>query len=1049
MEYKADRELWEIIPLLKRLDRGEALTEAEQAELAAIRELKGFGWEGELPRSISTLTALESLDLTGTPVRDLTPLRGLTALENLNLNGTQVSHLTPLRGLTALRFLNLGGTKVGDLTPLRGLEALETLVLSGTQVSNLTPLSGLTALESLYLTGTPVSDLTPLRGLEALETLDLTGTPVIDLTPLSGLPALTNLGLTGTQVSDLTPLAGLTALEELHLWNTRVEDVEPLRNLTSLRVLALGGTRVRELSGLSGLRGLKSLHLWNTQVRDLRPLAGLKELQSLDLRDTPVEDLRPLEGLEKLKTLQLHRTRLRDLEPLARLPGLKRLELNGSRLRMIPRSLYERVLPVCFAGYFFDEQGLLLNDVNLSTQPISIFREVDAVIRAYYDAPKKAVREAKVIFLGDGGAGKTHTIKRILKKGCDEGVNTDVTLGISIDRYDVEDRDFHINFWDFGGQENMLAMHRCFLTERTLYVVVLNSRWDLDDQARRWLDSIRSFAPEAPVILAVNLWEGVHRYAMDTGRILREDPNVFIQHYAAKGPDQGDFRALTALIEEKAEDLDSCSMELPEDWAAILEELREMAERKPVPGEKYRGYIDRTDYLALCEKHNLGGEQNEGIRAWLLEWFNDLGVCFSYHRDQQTRKELDSYKVLNPRWLTGAIYYLINQKENIGENGHVSHFTIKKLLKYPDPEELREGRDRDYILPNVRYEPEECRYILEVMRKFGLSYQIGPEMEFIPALCASDTPADLRPGSWRECVSYEFRYGFLPDSVVQRLMVRLRKNWQFTKLWRRGFRYDDPHNGLITVADAGGGRDRLRLDVYSTRENRGWDVMLSLISQITAINAELNLKPEEFIIVRGERGEIPAPAGMILQAKEKGVRSLHLYSRENGLVERNVDEILGRTYSGQIIDTAAAVARADNRSLSETVPQIIYNYTIYGDFYHNAESGGLLELLKQMVEQNVQVSDRFTEFLLSQLEGSGDPDAEKLAQDVKKAEKGGVLRAVWNGVKSLPKLAAGVKSTLEDSKAAAAILKALWAYGPKLVEGIEQFQGLLPPGTGG
>ena len=116
MEYEKKRRLDDIAPLLERLDRGEKLTAEEQAELAAIRELDGSEWEGELPCSISTLKSRESLDLSDAQVSDLTPLSSLTALESLDLSGTQVSDLTPLIGLTALKSLYLSETQVSDLT---------------------------------------------------------------------------------------------------------------------------------------------------------------------------------------------------------------------------------------------------------------------------------------------------------------------------------------------------------------------------------------------------------------------------------------------------------------------------------------------------------------------------------------------------------------------------------------------------------------------------------------------------------------------------------------------------------------------------------------------------------------------------------------------------------------------------------------------------------------------------------------------------------------------------------------------------------------------
>ena len=102
--------------------------------------------------------------------------------------------------------------------------------------------------------------------------------------------------------------------------------------------------------------------------------------------------------------------------------------------------------------------------------------------------------------MGDGGVGKTHTIMRLKNHGKLEEYKTETTEGIKIDitpySAEYEGRTFDINFWDFGGQEIMHAMHRCFLTERTCYVVVLSNRaaGDYTPQARRWLQNIQSFA---------------------------------------------------------------------------------------------------------------------------------------------------------------------------------------------------------------------------------------------------------------------------------------------------------------------------------------------------------------------------------------------------------------------------------------------------------------------------------------------------------------------------------------------------------------------------
>ena len=55
------------------------------------------------------------------------PLAGLSALQSLNCSGTQVSDLMPLAGLSALQSLTCWRTQVSDLMPLAGLSALQSL----------------------------------------------------------------------------------------------------------------------------------------------------------------------------------------------------------------------------------------------------------------------------------------------------------------------------------------------------------------------------------------------------------------------------------------------------------------------------------------------------------------------------------------------------------------------------------------------------------------------------------------------------------------------------------------------------------------------------------------------------------------------------------------------------------------------------------------------------------------------------------------------------------------------------------------------------------
>ena len=62
-----------------------------------------------------------------------------------------------------------------------------------------------------------------------------------------------------------------------------------------------------------------------------------------------------------------------------------------------------------------------------------------------------------------------------------------------------------LHVWDFGGQEIMHSTHQFFLTQRSLYLLVLNGRQGHEDaDAEYWLNLIDSFGEDSPVIVVLN-----------------------------------------------------------------------------------------------------------------------------------------------------------------------------------------------------------------------------------------------------------------------------------------------------------------------------------------------------------------------------------------------------------------------------------------------------------------------------------------------------------------------------------------------------------------
>ncbi|MCH9698353.1 MAG: hypothetical protein K0U68_09640 [Gammaproteobacteria bacterium] len=87
--------------------------------------------------------------------------------------------------------------------------------------------------------------------------------------------------------------------------------------------------------------------------------------------------------------------------------------------------------------------------------------------------------EAKLLLIGEGGTGKTSLMWRLYQtdKTLPDGKNS--TKDIDIYRHVLKlhsGRDFQFNVRDFGGREIHHATHQCFLTKRSLYISLVDTR---------------------------------------------------------------------------------------------------------------------------------------------------------------------------------------------------------------------------------------------------------------------------------------------------------------------------------------------------------------------------------------------------------------------------------------------------------------------------------------------------------------------------------------------------------------------------------------------
>ena len=634
-------------------------------------------------------------------------------------------------------------------------------------------------------------------------------------------------------------------------WLTSLEGVQLPKNL---RELDLSHTKLTSLEGVQLPKNLQELDLSYTKLTSLEGVQLPRNLQVLNLSFSQLTSLEGVQLPGNLQELYLNNTNLTSLpESIRKLKALKALDLCGLKLKELPDWLPELGLPFTRIKFAY---GIRLFGTTVEGVDMSIFGQSQEAILQWFEERKrgrlaaeagivaeeeaKPLNEVKVVFLGDGGAGKSHTIARLLKDGVQTADFPNIsTPGIVIQDmiYAIGDRDVKVHFWDFGGQEILHSMHRMFLTKRTLYVVMLNVRdGNQDERARYWLHNLRSFAEGAPVLLVLNQMD-MNKNASINEEDLRKLYPGLTEVVKLSTLTYSDERFKSDFIDVLLEQIGGMEiLDLPLITAGrrVKERLQTMTESY-IHGDIFRQYCDEC-----------GVKGSDAVRRDLLEQFGQLGVSFCY----SDSTELEDHVVLKPDWITNAIYIILFNKVETVTNGLVSHDTIYRMLSSEDKEKYR----RTVI--DAVYKRDEIDYVLKVFRKFRLSFQVNDEeMEFLPMLCDAKTTADAaKYEDDPEALEFRMHYEYLPNNVIHRLMVDRRKELDRSNVWLTGARFVYGDTGRSAVVKSEG--NLIRILVRAEKEPRDPQRYLDELKEsLERINEIMGLTVAKMEVVYKENGK--------------------------------------------------------------------------------------------------------------------------------------------------------------------------------------------------
>jgi len=301
-----------------------------------FRQKYNFEHDSLSVAQIKTITAADSLNLADLDyVKSIDPLSKLTDLVFLDLSGTGINDITPLRNLTRLRTLNLSKTEIRSIDNLRYSRALESVDISFSKTSDIQVLSNMPRLKYLNAKNSEIFDLSSLSENDRIEFLDISHTKVTELSPLTIANNLQELIAGNTEVYSLFPLTGNKNLTKLMLDSTNVVDLSPLSDLKNLKILSLNNTSISSLKPLSGLENLTNLYIDNASLilpTDVKNFAKNhpKTLIIYDSEDTQSWWLSLNDSWRSIFTEKLNLSSKPGKEELAKIPTIDSISLKGN-----------------------------------------------------------------------------------------------------------------------------------------------------------------------------------------------------------------------------------------------------------------------------------------------------------------------------------------------------------------------------------------------------------------------------------------------------------------------------------------------------------------------------------------------------------------------------------------------------------------------------------------------------------------------------------------------------------------------------------------------
>ncbi len=578
----------------------------------------------------------------------------------------------------------------------------------------------------------------------------------------------------------------------------------------SMLVLDLSNIGLKTLPHLPS-RNLVRLDLSNNQFTELPDwIGGYSNLGGLELEGCYLRKLPTTIGdLKELNGLGLRDNNLEELPKELRELPLKILDLRGNPKLGIQESILRSGRPKEILEYYFKAAG----------------------------EKGEPLRELKLLLVGRGKAGKTTIVKRLA--GEPPNPNEPETHSIVIRElfFKCKEGRVRTRAWDLGGQEFLYSTHQFFLTERSLYLLVLEPRTGLaPSDAEYWLKLIETQGGKSPVIIVLN-YSDDRTWSVDKVKLRRKYPFIV------------DFISTDALTGYGIEELNytirsTVQNKLPDVWKPFPKAWHEV---KNVVAGMGNNFLTYKEYTQICSR---GGVADSAEQKTLARILNYLGLALYYGDDPR----LYDTRVLNPGWVTGGVYAIIRSKFVAEKSGQLSVNDMPMVLL---------GAEKLGIIKTVDYPSETHNFILELMRAFQLCFgneeenleienKVQPLKYLVPDLLQEFEPE--MEEAWEEApVRLRYRYEILFPGLISQFTVRTSELSEGLHRWKQGVVLSHAEAKALVRVEP----DHRELHVYIIGINEGSRLVMATIvrNELEALHKDIFVQGSEELELTGSENK--------------------------------------------------------------------------------------------------------------------------------------------------------------------------------------------------